>query len=278
MKGNRFALCIFAIALLSLVCGTAWPQLDMTLDPSGAERDAQVYFGPGPSPYLTLAERIARGDALRPGDFNSVASDIDRRFQTGQFRLLTFAWGVGNIPAMDALLARGADPLAPLRTTDPPPAQNLLYLILVSQEPKAAPAMQALLRHGLKPDYRDPGDGSTLLFSPTSSKNLALATVLLDAGADPWADNGAYGGNSILNAIDSANFDFVDLLASRGVFKDQPASRIKPLVDDLAGPLQRGDPASLAIQAAMRVIVEQSGYSQDDPNVRYVLSGGKDAR
>jgi len=278
MKGHRFASFIFAAALLLLVCGTAWPQPDMTLDPSAAERDAQVYFGPGPSPYLTLAERIARGDALRPGDLDPVATAIDRRFQVGQFRLLTFAWAVGNIPAMDALLARGADPLAPLRTTDPPPAQNLLYLILVSQEPKAAPAMQALLRHGLKPDYRDPGDGSTLLFSPTSSKNIALATVLLDAGVDPWADNGSYGGNSVLNAIDSSNFDFVKLLASHGAFKDQPASRIKPLIDDLAGPRQSGDAASLAIQAAMRLIVEQSGYPVDDPNVRYVLSGGKDAR
>ncbi len=278
MKGHRFASCIFAAALLWLVCGTAWPQPDMTLDPSGAERDAQVYFGPGPSQYLTLAERIARGDALSPADFDPVGTDIDRRFQTGQFRLLIFAWSVGNIAALDALLSRGADPLAPLRTTDPPPAQNLLYLILVSQEPKAAPAMQALLRHGLKPDYRDPGDGSTLLFSPTSSKNLALATVLLDAGVDPWADNGSYGGNSVLNAIDSSNFDFVKLLASHGAFKDQPASRIKPLIDDLAGPRQTGDAASLAIQAAMRLIVEQSGYPVDDPNVRYVLSGDKDAR
>jgi hypothetical protein len=247
----------------------------MTFDPTNDERDAQVYFGPGPSPYLTLAERIARGEALTPRDFDPVAADIDRRFQIGQFRLLIFAWNVGNIPAMEALLARGADPLAPLRTTDPPPAQTLLYLILISQDAKAAPAMQALLRHGLNPAYRDPSNGGTLLFGPTSSKNLSLAKVLLDAGVDPWTTNDD-GATAVMDAIDSFNYDFIELLASRGAFKDQPAARIKPLVDDLAGPRQTGDAASIATQAVMRVIVDQSGYPQSDPNVRYVLSGDKD--
>lgn len=276
--------CLAALAAIFLAVATvagifisdeAFAQ--MTIPPADALQDAQAYFGPDPSPWLATAERIARGEALKPNDLDAVSTDIDRRFKEGQFRLLVFAWQVGNIPSLEALLARSADPRAPIRLSDPSPRQDLLSLILTNDEPKAAPALQALLRHGLAANTRVAPSNSAILGKAFVGQNLSVEAVLLDSGADPWAQDGLEGslpGQSILMTVfNLLDFKSIQLLIARGVFRGQPASRIKPIVESLANVRQSGDDTSVTIQSVMRSIVQQSSYPIDDPDVRYVLSG-----
>jgi hypothetical protein len=278
---------VFSVVLLAALGVAVWALApsailwaQVTFHPTEAEQDAKIFFGPERSAYLTLAERIARGDALKPSDLNAVANDIDRRFQIGQFRLLEFAWRVGNIRAFDALLARGADPRAPLRTTDDPPRQDLVYLVLTSDAPKAAPAVQSLLRHGLGPNeplesgYTQGGKlYQTPLYGPVSMKNLTTAKVLLDAGADPWQPTSFEHAPIVQIALDSFNFDFLNELADRGAFKGQTASRIKPLIDTMMQYLHPGDETARQTQALLKRIVDQSGYPRNDRDVAFILSG-----
>jgi hypothetical protein len=156
----------------------------------------------------------------------------------------------------------------------------LLYAVLTSAAPKAGPAMQSLLRHGIDPRLKTEPGASPIIATAFLMHNVDVESILRDAGADPWAHSGpdSTAGDvpALTTAFNLLDFKTIDLLLAHGVFANQPNTRSRPLVESLAGVRQSGDDASVGIQRIMHALVAQSHYLTTDPDVRYVLSGGRD--
>lgn len=146
---------------------------------------------------------------------------------------LPLAAGTGNVPALDLLLAYGADVNRPWATDGSAP----LYAIL--HWSRTADGVRWLLMHGADPDPVFPPNGETPLHVVAASWNSALAEELVNRGADVNRRR-ADGRTPYAVAELNGNRDMATWLAARGAPGDLSA------VDQLVAACSRGDRSAVA--------------------------------
>ena len=97
--------------------------------------------------------------------------------------------------------------------------------------------------------------------------NFAQFKVLVEAGADVWADE-AKNSKTPSNALEKAarlthNYDFIYYALDRGLFDNIDKQKISRLMKALSIYKQRGDKLSIDIQNVTKKVIEKTGYSGD---------------
>ncbi|MCC5973393.1 MAG: hypothetical protein JJT81_05005 [Rubellimicrobium sp.] len=225
---------------------------------------------------LALARRIEAGEAITLTDLAPVADMIDRRYGD-DITLLFHSVASGNVAAVDAILAAGADTGMTDKATGS--TRDFVYYLTLPGGPlmemdEINEMIRSYLRHGGNPDATTRGNlQQPLVAALAVISNEEGIDILLGAGADPWAwalNNGRrYGTAMSYLAWEERNFPLIDRLIDRGLFDAVPQDRLEDFLDALGGYAQRGDDQSLGIQRiAMRVLKRNPHYVETSDEAR----------
>ena len=233
-----------------------------------AERLFRDYGGD----VFRLAQKIEWGDAITTQDIAPVQGRINDRFGE-DITFLFHALGSANIPAIDALIGAGADMTMDARRTPSPdfvyslskPGGPLLDLDGINE------LIRIYLKHGGDPNYYVGTHNDTPLVAQAAlMDNFNGVRLLLDAGADPWAntideDGGEYNMMTKLS-VQSIPFEFYDELIDQGYFDHKSQKQLEGFFGWFGSYAQRGDETSKEIQRiAMRVLKRNPHYVEDNP-------------
>lgn len=226
-------------------------------------------FQPYDRDAYALAQRIERGESMVASDFRTVQDRIDDRF--GQdITLLFHALNTGNVDATLALIEAGADLRIPDRVQGST-RDFIYYLSLPGGDLIDQDGMNRLLRGylaaGGDPNVRLQGEDQMPLIAQMGmgGMNMEGVRVLLEAGADPWA-NASQGSGLTGNLLTFVNshqdqFEFFDELIDQGYFDARSQGELYDFFVRLGGYAQRGDEISKEIQRiAMRVLKRNPHY------------------
>jgi len=218
-----------------------------------------------------LAQRIEWGDSFTASDFTSLGDRINQRH--GQdITLLFHAVGAGNLSAIDALLAAGADTTMLDKTTGS--TRNFVYFLTLPGGPlldmdEINEMLASYLRHGGNPNatWGDPAmSQGNLPAGLALSQNIDGLRMVIDAGGDPWKDalrNGEPYNNAVGRLASREQFAMLDELIDKGWFDDRSQAKLHSFLRSLGGYAQRGDETSREIQRiAMRVLKRNPHYME----------------
>lgn len=253
---------IFLSPLKEIVMAEPTPQSDRLFKPY----DQTAY---------RIAQRIERGADLEVSDFDPLRDQLDRRY--GQdITLLFHALNTANVDAVEALIRAGAD----LRMTDRPEGstRDFIYYLslpggdLIDQD-GINRMLRAYLDAGGDPNVRLQGPNRTPLISRVGlgGGNIPGVRILLEAGADPWAEairDGEPNG-TIFDGLNNHQdqFHFLDELIDQGYFDNRTQDELFDFLKSLGGYAQRGDEISAEIQRiAMRVLKRNPHYVEPTEN------------
>ncbi len=250
----------FAAALISLVA------LAM---PAGAQRldgdRARLIFAPQGQTWYRAAIAMQTGRLVDPADLEAIKPDIDHRAQPSELTLLQYAWEVGNVGAINQLIANGANWRAKLGTQKPRSLQDLLYEVQTSDDDaKAGATLSILLAHGLDPNQREESSGDPILRQAIVSPNKTVELGLVAAGADPWATGpGPMHTTCIQVAIENGKYGFVHWLVERGLFDHRPAGQVVTVLTYLARQPRDFAPDLIDNRDLAAAIVKRTGITPD---------------
>lgn len=253
---------------LRVVTEAPTPRADQLFDHDDPNHSADVH---------RLAQQIEWGDPIAPDDVAWLGDRVNQNH--GQdITLLFHALAAGNVPAVDALLAAGADPALPDKPGSP---RDFVYALtmpggdLLDQDGMNDILAVYLTRGG------DPNGSGGIAPDTTTVLPYGLALhgnydglhLVLKAGADPWLAewrDGARHSSAIEALAGDQAFAQLDALIDAGHFDNRTQSQLEHFLTALGGYAQRGDGPSLDIKRiAMRVLKR---------NPHYVETSAHDAR
>lgn len=217
-----------------------------------------------------LAQRIERGEAITAADVAPFAEDINRRYGE-DITLLFHAVASGNLSAVDAILGSGADMRQPDKSVGS--SRDFIYYLglpggFTLDQDGITEMIRLYLKHGGNPNVRSLGERQQPLVSTVAlMQNIDGFFVLLEAGADPWAQTlkgGQPDGGSamIMLASEGTQYDTLNRLIDAGWFDEVNQTQLADFFSALGGYAQRGDDRSLSIkQVAMRVLKRNPDYT-----------------
>lgn len=221
-----------------------------------------------------LAQQIEWGEAIAPQDIQWLGSRVNERH--GQdITLLFHALASGNVAAVDALLAVGADPTMPDKTGS---RRDFVYALtmpggdLLDQD-AMNDIIRAYLAHGGDPNGSGgldaqgrplPGIRTVLPYGLALNGNYQGLEIVLAAGADPWLpefNDGEYFMNAVDALASDQQFEQLDMLIDKGYFDHRTQTQLEHFLNALGGYAQRRDEPSLEIKRiAMRVLKRNPHY------------------
>jgi len=270
---SRASRLILLLALVLVVLAAIWGVQRFGLGGGGLMAGptprTDSLFATAEADVQEVARMIERGETPSRPELEAIP-DINARY--GQdITLLFHAIASGNVAAIDALLAAGADTRMPDKSVGSTrdfvhflgsPGGPLLDLDSINE------MIRSYLRHGGDPNVRTLGDvQDTLLSSLAIIRNFEGMNILLEGGADPWAWNlnsGERSGTALSVLAGRGlpeNLEWLDGAVDRGHFDTVPPQALRDFLHALSGYAQRGDDLSRAIQAlAMRVLKRNPDY------------------
>jgi len=216
-----------------------------------------------------LAERIEWGDVLVPNDFAPVKDRIDQ-LHGNDITLLFQAVASGNVGAVDALLAAGADPY--LMAKSGRSTTNFVRLLMMPggellDQDGINQMIASYLRHGGNPNATSGEKGNyerNLMDGVASANNIAGLRLLLAAGGDPWLytfNNNEPYYFAFKTLASETQFAALDEFIDEGRFNGIEQEKLQAFLTSLGSYEQRGDATSLEIQrVAKRVLKRNPDY------------------
>ncbi|WCR02715.1 hypothetical protein [Paracoccus saliphilus] len=224
-----------------------------------------------------LAQKIEWGDKIALDDVAWLGERIDQRHGK-DITLLFHALSAGNIAAVDALLAAGADTSIPDKVSGSD--RNFVYYLTLSggdilDQPGINRVIASYLEHGGNPNGTGGLDENGKLLHGLRvvlpegialSKNYEGLRMVLAAGADPWLpvvdkSSGEYSGNAVDALARAQAFALLDELIESGYFDNRSQLELEHFLTALGGYAQRRDDASREIKRiAMRVLKRNPHY------------------
>lgn len=216
-----------------------------------------------------LAQRIEWGDALTPDDFAPVKDRIDQK-HGNDITLLFQAVASGNVVAVDALLAAGADPYLVAKSGRS--TSNFVRLLMMPggellDIDGINKMIASYLRYGGDPNATSgepSGYQRNLMNGVATSGNISGLRLLLAAGGDPWKPS-INNNEPYYSAFETLASDYqfaaLDEFIDEGRFDGIPQERLYKFFVNLSGYAQRRDEKSSEIQRiAKRVLKRNPSY------------------
>ncbi len=263
---------LFAVLFAVVVGATAWwayqTVSEKLMEPTYR---ADRLFKPYGEGIYRIAQRIERGQAISVRAIQALPGGVNKRYGE-EITLLFHALGARNIEAIDALLEAGADPY----TADRPSKgsiRSFAYALTLPGHPTdpqlGFPFINTLiklyLKNGGNPNHRLGGaNNDPLIAGVALIHNYEGVDLLLDAGADPWAE--ANDNNTAMSLLAANGLSHAELnrLIDRGYFDKVTHSKLQEFMSALSGYLPRGDEISLANQKiGRRVLKRHLNYPAD---------------
>lgn len=215
-----------------------------------------------------LAQRIEWGDALTPEDFAAVKDRINQK-HGNDITLLFQAVASGNVVAVDALLAAGADPYLVAKSGRS--TVNFVYLLMMPggellDLDGINQMISSYLRYGGDPNATsgEPSDHQrNLMNGVATSANIAGLRLLLAAGGDPWKpsinSNEPYY-FAFETLASSQQFAALDEFIDEGRFDGIAQEKLYAFFVSLSGYSQRRDHTSSEIQRIAKRVLKRNPH------------------
>ena len=263
------AACLIALAVSAAII------LSQQGEPEIVAQQTEKLFSTAPGEVRALAEDIEAGRQPEVARLAALGEGIDSRYGE-DITLMFHALSLGNVGAVEALLAAGADPTVTDKASGS--ERDLLYWMgspggdLIETEGLNR-ILRAYLAAGHSPNalHRGKEISTPLIMLFALAENIEGMDILLAAGADPWArrlKKGVPQDSSALSTLTlgfETHFDYFDSLIDRGVFDEQGQRNVEHFLQAIGGYAQRGDETSLRIKdIAMRVLKRNPDYVAPD--------------
>ncbi len=220
-----------------------------------------------------IAQRIEWGDALTPADLAPVLDRLDQRHGE-DITLLLQAVASGNIEAVDALLAAGADPYQLDKSVGS--TRNFAYLLTMPGGNLLDMAginrmLESYLRHGGDPNATwgdKPQNQGNMTDELALSQNLDGLRMVLKVGGDPWKltwNNGNPYGCAMENLAANHAYAMLDELIDAGYFDNLLQSQLDRFLASLGGYAQRDDETSREIQRIAKRVLKRNPHYVEPP-------------
>lgn len=215
-----------------------------------------------------LAQRIEWGDAMTPEDFTPLDDRIDQK-HGNDITLLFHAVASGNVVAVDALLAAGADPYLVAKSGRS--TVNFVYLLtLPGGELLDLDGINKMivsyLRYGGDPNatYGTKGESEgNLTEGVASNGNIAGLRILLAAGGDPWLytlNNNEPYYFAFETLASNYQFAALDEFIDEGLFDGISQEKLSAFLVSLSGYSQRKDETSSEIQRIAKRVLKRNPH------------------
>ena len=232
---------------------------------------ADRLFKPYGEGIYRIAQRIERGQAISVREIQALPGGVNKRYGE-EITLLFHALGARNVEAIDTLLGAGADPYM-IDIPSKGSTRSFVYYLTLPGHPTdpqlGFPFINTLiklyLKHGGDPNHRLGGaNNDPVIAGVALIDNYEGIDLLLDAGADPWADNVRKINAMTRLAADNLSHAELNRLIDRGYFDKVTHSKQQEFMSALSGYLPRGDEISLANQKiGRRVLKRHLNYPAD---------------
>jgi len=264
---------MFFVALFAVVvAATAWWAYqtisEKLMEPTYR---ADRLFKPYGKEIYDIARRIERGQAISVGQLKALPGGLNKRYGE-EITLLFHALGARNIEAIDALLEAGADPYMADRPSKGS-IRSFAYALTLPGHPTdpqlGFPFINTLiklyLKHGGDPNHRLGGANNNPLIADVALiRNYEGIDLLLNAGADPWAEGDDADTAMSLLAADDLSQTELNLLIDQGYFDNVQFPQLQNFMLWISSYEQRGDEISLANQKiGRRVLKRHPNYPAD---------------
>lgn len=238
-----------------------------------AVRAERLFQGYGDDVFR-LAQRIEWGDAITERDIAPLKDRVNDRFGE-EITFLFHALGAANIPAIDVLIGAGADVTMIDKPSEESQRDFVYFLGLPGGDLLDQDSINELIRiylkHGGDPNYRMQGNYARPFIREVGlMDNIGGVRILLEAGADPWAnavdnDGNPTHDNMMMVINDDHDQDaFMDELIDQGYFDNLSQEQLFTFLRRFGGYAQRGDSISQAIQSiSMRVLKRNPHYVEE---------------
>lgn len=235
-----------------------------------AVRAERLFQGYGDDVFR-LAQKIEWGDAITERDIAPVEGRINDRFGE-EITFLFHALGAANIPAIDALIGAGADVTMIDRPSEGSSRDFVFFLGMPGGDLLDQAGINELIRiylkHGGDPNYRMQGNYARPLIREVGlMDNIDGVRILLEAGADPWANavgndgNPAHDNMMMVINDDHDQDAFMDELIDHGYFDNLSQEQLFTFLRRFGGYDQRGDIISQEIKRiSMRILKRNPHY------------------
>ncbi len=263
---------LFAVLFAVVVGATAWWAYhtisEKLMEPTYR---ADRLFKPYGEEIYRIAQRIERGQAISVREIKALPGGVNKRYGE-EITLLFHALGARNVEAMDALLEAGADPYM-IDIPSKGSTRSFVYYLTLPGHPtdpqSGFPFINQLiklyLKHGGDPNRRLGGANKNPLIAGVALiNNYEGISLLLKAGADPWAegDDGDTAMSTL--AADDISQTALNLLIDQGYFDKVSIPKLREFFSWLSLYEQRGDDISLANQKiGRRVLKRHPKYPTD---------------
>lgn len=225
-----------------------------------------------------LAQKIELGEPITVEEINALPQGVNARFDN-EITLLFLALRFRNLQAIDKLLEAGASPYMIDRPSTGSLRTFVFYLTLPGDphDMKAGlPFMNEIIRlylkHGGDPNNRLSEKSSKPFISQLALiENYEGIELLLEAGADPWAEDRIKDNAMVRIARkDSIRSQrYINELIDRGYFDEVELAKLQKFMRSIAAYVQRGDEISLGNQALGRRILKRNpDYPEDQATER----------
>ena len=215
-----------------------------------------------------LAQKIEWGDVFVPDEFARLGERIDQK-HGNDITLLFQAVASGNLSAVDALLAAGADPYLVAKSGRS--TSNFVYLLtmpggeLLDQD-SINQMIMSYLRYGGDPNATFGEKGASegnLIEGVTSNGNIAGLRLLLAAGGDPWLytlNNNEPYYFAFQTLASNQQFAALDEFIDEGRFDGANQEKLQTFLGYLGSYQQRGDATSLEIKRIAKRVLKRNPH------------------
>jgi len=230
---------------------------------------ADRLFKPYGEQIYRLAQKIERKQAITLDEVKALPDGVNQRYGE-DITLLFHAVSAHNLQAVDVLFAAGADPTM---RTHIDWGYDFIYLMGVSGGEQGIDFINGLikiyLKYGGDPNIRTPGNKMEPIITRAALfRNIEGMKLLLEAGADFWAEN-KMGSTAASITAQGPRSDLLHEFIDRGYFYHIPEEALKDFFSALSGYLPRGDEISLQNQKiAIRVLKRNPQYEEDSATQR----------
>src|SRR5690606_5742181 len=232
---------------------------------------ADRLFKPYGEEIYRIAQRIERGQAISVGQLTALPGGVNKRYGE-EITLLFHALSARNVEAMDTLLEAGADPYM-IDIPSKGSTRSFVYYLTLPGHPTdpqlGFPFINTLiklyLKHGGNPNHRLGGANNNPLIADVALiDNYEGIDLLLNAGADPWAEGDNADTAMSLLAADDISQTELNRLIDLGYFDNVQFPQLQNFMLWISSYEQRGDEISLANQKiGRRVLKRHPDYPAD---------------
>ena len=280
MSGKSVMRLVVALTTVAIALIVWWSDSFVAEKPMEPTYRSDRLFKPYGDAVYSIAQKIERGQAISVSELKALPDGVNSRYGE-EITLLFHALGARNVEAIDKLLEAGADPYMIDRPSTGSERDFVYYLGMYghpTDRKKGLPFINQLislyLKHGGDPNRRFHGPDETPLITDLAlTKNYEGINLLLEAGADPWAENDQEENAMTRLASDMVSQMALNQLIDHGYFNNVPIKKIKNFMQSLSGYLPRGDEISLANQAIGRRVLKRYPQYIDDEDTKRLFQG-----